>query len=190
MKNTMTRILILILATLTLLTATACGPDPDDDPGYILNQTNTDSPADEIIAFYNGNIGAVTVLADAMLDGKAYVAYNYTYRMTDYEAGTLEFYAQKQTKLNGNWTSCTDEDAVRLTKVKFAGTVLYNPSVTPNAVIFSPRTAATDKTVALVYCTGERDLDMISRGVYHTGCTVTVTPIEGNWYCVEAVRKS
>ena len=50
--------------------------------------------------------------------------------------------------------------------------------------------AATDKTVALVYCTGERDLDMISRGVYHTGCTVTVTPIEGNWYCVEAVRKS
>ena len=189
MKFTLTRILLVALAVLMLLTATACGKDPDKDPGYILNQSNTEAPENEITAFYNGNAGALETLASALTKKGTYTAYSYTYRMTDYENGTLEFYVQQQTKAGGAWTACTDKNANRLTKVKFIGTATYDPTISKNIVVFAPR-MATDKTLSLVYCTTDGDKEIIENGAYHKGCTVTLTQIEGNWYCAEAVRNT
>lgn len=190
MKTTLTRVLLLTLAALMLMTAVACGKDPDKDPGYILNQSNTEAPQNEITAFYHGNEGTLDTLASDLTKKGKYMAYSYTYRMTDYENGTLEFYVQQQTKANGVWESCTDENANRLTNVKFIGTMTYNPTISKNIVVFIPRMAVTDKTLSLVYCTTDGDKDIVERGAYHKGCTVTLTKIEGNWYCAEAVKNS
>jgi hypothetical protein len=190
MKTTLTRVLLLTLAALMLMTAVACGKDPDKDPGYILNQSNTEAPQNEITAFYHGNEGTLDTLASDLTRKGKYMAYSYTYRMTDYENGTLEFYVQQQTKANGVWEACTDENANRLTNVKFIGTMTYNPTISKNIVVFIPRMAVTDKTLSLVYCTTDGDKDIVERGAYHKGCTVTLTKIEGNWYCAEAVKNS
>ena len=190
MKTTLTRILLVALAALMLLTAASCRKDPDKDPGYILNQSNTEAPQNEITAFYHGNEGTLDTLASDLTKKGKYMAYSYTYRMTDYENGTLEFYVQQQTKANGVWEACTDENANRLTNVKFIGTMTYNPTISKNIVVFIPRMAVTDKTLSLVYCTTDGDKDIVERGAYHKGCTVTLTKIEGNWYCAEAVKNS
>jgi hypothetical protein len=50
--------------------------------------------------------------------------------------------------------------------------------------------AATDKTLSLVYCTGEAGKTAVEAGKYHKGYTVTLTQIEGNWYCAEAVKNA
>ncbi len=191
MKTTLTRLTLLVLAVLTLLTAVACGPtkDPEDDPGYILNQTNTETPESEITAFYNGNAGALEAIATRMLKNGSYLAYSYANRMLDYEKGTMEFYVQKQTKAGGVWELCTDVLATRLSNVKFIGTVIYDPAISKNVVVITPR-MATGTTLSLVYCTSNGDKEIIERGGYHKDCTVTLTKIEGNWYCAEAVKNA
>ena len=192
MKTVLKTVLLLTLATLMLTAAVACtpAPDPADDPGYILNQSNTETPADEITSFYNGNAGALHALANSLVKGRQYTAYNYNYRMTDYEAGTLEFYVQKQSSANGAWTACTETNAVRLVGVKFNGTVTYNPAISKNVVVFVPRMAASEKPLSLVYCTSEGDLEILESGAYHKNCTVTLTKIDDNWYCAEAVKNA
>ena len=102
----------------------------------------------------------------------------------------MEFYVQKQDKGGGAWAECQDESAVRLLKVKFAGSVTYNPAISKDVVVFIPRMAATDKTLSLVYCTGEAGKTAVEAGKYHKGYTVTLTQIEGNWYCAEAVKNA
>ena len=94
MKTILTRILLCTLIALMLTTAAACGKDPDKDPGYILNQSNTEAPENEITAFYHGNAGTLDALASSLTKKGKYMVYNYTYRMIDYENGTLEFYVQ------------------------------------------------------------------------------------------------
>ena len=190
MKTILRSTLILTLASLLLLTAAACGPkhDPADDPGYILNQSNTDTPADEITRFFEGNAGALEAIASPMVKKGAYLAYSYSARMTDYDAGTMEFFAQKQTSANGSWVSCNDENALHLVNVKFVGTVTYDPAVSKNTVVFTPRMAASGTTLSLVYCTSEGDLEIVEKGGYHKDCTVTLTKIEDNWYCAEATK--
>ena len=193
MKTTITRILLAALAALMLLTAVACRKSPDadnetTDTGYILNSSNTEAPENEITKFYNGNKAAVEALAKHMMKNPTYLAYNYSYRMIDYDKGTLTFFAQKQEKSGGAWVECKDESAVRLVNVKFVGTVTYNPAFSKDAVVFTPRMAVTDKTLSLVYCTSESGKAAVESGKYHVGCTVTLTQIEGNWYCAEAVK--
>ena len=190
MKTIPTRVLLFTLVALMMMTAVACGKDPNKDPGYILNQSNTEAPENEITAFYHGNEGTLDALASSLTRKGTYMAYSYTYRMTDYKNGTLEFYVQQQTKAGGAWEVCTDENANRLTKVKFTGTLTYDPAISKNIVIFIPRMAVTEKTLSLVYCTTEGDKDIVERGAYHKGCSVTLTQIEGNWYCAEAVRNT
>ncbi len=190
MKTTITRILLLSLAVLMLLTAAACRKSPADgsqDPGYILNPS-TDKPTDEITAFYRGNTAAVEALAKHMMKNSGYLAYNYSNRMTDYALGTMEFYVQKQDKVGGAWSECKDESAMRLVNVKFTGTVTYNPAYSKDAVVFAPRMAMTDKTLSLVYCVSDKGKEAVAAGKYHPGCTVTLTQIEGSWYCAEAVK--
>jgi hypothetical protein len=68
--------------------------------------------------------------------------------------------------------------------------VTYNPAISKDAVVFIPRMAATDKTLSLVYCTGEAGKAAVEAGKYHKGYTVTLTQIEGNWYCAEAVKNA
>lgn len=187
MKTTITRILIAALAVIMLLTASACRKDPADDPGYILNPS-ADTPENEITKFYEGNKASVEALAKHMMKNPAYLAYNYSNRMTDYDKGTLEFYVQKQDKSGGAWVECKDESAVRLLSVKFAGTVTYNPAYSKDAVVFAPRMAVTDKILSLVYCTSDSGKAAVEAGKYHPGYTVTLTRIEGNWYCAEAVK--
>ncbi len=184
------RILLCALAALLLLTACGKTPDPDDDPGYILNQSNTEAPTDEITSFYNGNAGALQVLANKLVMTDQYTSYNYSYRMTDYEQGTLEFYVQKQVKAGGAWTTCSEEDATRLVAVKFVGTLTYNPSISKNVVVLIPRMAPSDKALSLVYCTNDGDKAAVEAGKYHPGHTVTLTSIKGNWYCAEAVKNA
>ena len=188
MKTTLTRILIAILAVLMLLTAAACRKNPDKDPGYILNQSNTETPENEITAFLAGNEGSVEALAKSMIKSDGFLAYNYSYRMVDYDKGTMEFYVQKQEKTDGVWSACEDKDAMRLVKVKFVGTVTYNPTLSESVVVFAPRMAVSDKTLSLVYCTDESGKAAVEAGKYHPGYTVTLTQIEGNWYCAEAVK--
>ncbi len=192
MKTTLTRILFCALSALMLLTAVACGPmrDPADDPGYILNQSNTETPENEISAFWNGNAGTLEAIATRMLKNGSYLAYSYANRMVDYDKGTMEFYVQKQTKADGVWELCTDSTATRLINVKFIGTVTYDPTISKNIVVFTPRMATADKILSLVYCTAEGDKDILERGAYHEDCTVTLTKIEGNWYCAVADKKS
>lgn len=192
MKTILKTAILLTLAVLMLTTAVACGPkrDPADDPGYILNQSNTETPESEITAFYNGNPGTLEALASSMTKKGRYVTYNYTCRMTDYTAGTLEFYVQKQSAANGAWEICTETDATRLVNVKFVGTVTYDPSISKNVIVFTPRMATAGKTLSLVYCTSDGDKEIIEGGAYHKDCTVTLTPIEGNWYCAEAVKNA
>ena len=190
MKVTLNRILLLTLAALMLLTAVSCSKkNPDDDPGYILNPSNTENPENEITAFYEGNAASVEALAKHMMKSGGYLAYNYSNRMTDYDEGTMEFYVQKQVKVGGVWTECADESALRLVKVKFIGSVTYNPAYSKDAVVFAPRMAVTDKTLSLVYCTSDSGKAVVESGKYHTGYTVTLTQIEGNWYCAEAVKQ-
>lgn len=186
MKTTLTRVLLFTLVAILLLTAASCRKDP----GYILNQSNTESPENEITAFYHGNKGTLDALASSLTQKGKYMAYSYSYRMTDYDKGTLEFYVQQQTKADGVWEACTDENANRLTLVKFSGTLTYDPAISKNIVVFIPRMAVTDKTLSLVYCTTDGDKDIVARGAYHKGCTVTLTKIEGNWYCAEAVKNA
>ena len=193
MKTTLTRILLAALAALMLLTAVACRRNPDGnsettDGGYILNSSNTQTPENEITKFYNGNKSAVEALSKHMMKNPTYLAYNYFNRMTDYDKGTMEFYVQKQEKSGGAWTECQDESAVRLVNVKFVGTVTYNPAYSKDAVVFTPRMAITDKTLSLIYCASESGKAAVESGKYHVGCTVTLTQIEGNWYCAEAVK--
>ena len=57
-----------------------------------------------------------------------------------------------------------------------------------DAVVFIPRMADPDKTQSLVYCTGAAGKEAVEAGKYHKGYTVTLTQIEGNWYCAEAVK--
>lgn len=187
MKTTLIRVLLVSLAALMLLTAVACRKNPNDDPGYILNPS-ADVPANEITKFYEGNEGSLEALVKHMMKNPAYLAYNYSNRMVDYDKGTMEFYVQRQDKLGGSWAVCQDEAAVRLLKVKFAGSVTYNPAISKDAVVFIPRMAATDKTLSLVYCVSDASKDAVEAGKYHPGCTVTLTQIEGNWYCAEAVK--
>ena len=188
MKTTITRILIAALAVLMLLTAASCRKDPADDPGYIINPSNTDTPENEITNFYNGNAASVEALAKHMMKNSGYLAYNYSHRLVDYEKGTMEFYVQKQMQSGGAWAECQDESAIRLVNVKFVGTVTYNPAVSKDAVVFTPRMAVTDKTLSLVYCTSDSGKAAVEAGKYHAGYTVTLTKIEGNWYCAEAVK--
>ena len=188
MKTTITRILLVALAVLSLLTAVSCRKNPDEDPGYILNPSNTETPENEITAFYNGNKTAVEALAKHMMKNSGYLAYNYSNRMVDYDKGTMEFYIQKQEKSGSAWTECSDESAMRLVDVKFIGTVTYNPAYSKDAVVFIPRMAVTDKTLSLVYCTSDSGKTAVESGKYHPGLTVTLTKIEGNWYCAEAVK--
>ena len=190
MKTTIIRILLVTLAVLLLLTAASCRKDPADDPGYIINPSNTETPENEITNFYNGNKASVESLAKHMLKNPTYLAYNYSNRMVDYDKGTMEFYVQKQDKVGGAWAECQDEAAVRLVKVKFAGSVTYNPAISKGAVVFIPRMAATDKTLSLVYCTSDAGKTAVEAGKYHKGYTVTLTQIEGNWYCAEAVKNA
>ena len=110
--------------------------------------------------------------------------------MTDYEEGTLEFYVQKQEKANGIWADCTDEDAARLSAVKFVGTVTYDPTVSKSTVVFNPRMATSEKSLSLVYCAGDEDKALVERGAYHKDCTVTLTEVAKNWYCAEAVKNA
>ena len=190
MKTTITRILIAALATLMLLTAAACRKNPDKDPGYILNQSNTETPENEITKFYNGNAASVEALAKHMMKSPTFLSYNYSNRMVDYDKGTMEFYAQKQEKSGGAWAECKDESALRLINVKFVGTVTYDPSLSKNVVVFAPRMAVTDKTLSLVYCGNADAKAVVEAGKYHKGYTVTLTQIEGNWYCAEAVKNA
>ena len=190
MKTTLTRIALLTLTAVLLLTACSKGPDPNDDPGYILNQSNTEAPADEITSFYNGNAGALHTLANKLVKDRTYASYNYNYRMTDYDKGTLEFYVQKQAKAGGAWTACSEEDAARLVAVKFVGTVTYDPAISKNVVIFVPRMAPAETSLSLVYCTSDSGKAAVEAGKYHPGYTVTLTQIEGNWYCAEAVKNA
>lgn len=187
MKTTLTRILLIALAALMLLTAAACRKNPDKDPGYILNPS-ADTPADEIAKFYEGNAASVEALAKHMMKNPTYLAYNYSNRMVDYDKGTMEFYVQKQEKTGDAWAECKDESALRLVKVKFTGSVIYNPAYSKDAVVFMPRMAATDKTLSLVYCVSDAGKEAVEAGKYHPGCRVTLTRIEGNWYCAEAVK--
>ena len=189
MKTTLTRILLAALAALMLLTAAACRKNPDDDPGYILNPS-ADAPANEITKFYEGNEGSLEALAKHMMKNPGYLAYNYSNRMVDYDKGTMEFYVQKQDKLGGAWAECQDESAVRLLKVKFVGSVTYDPARSKDAVIFIPRMAGTDKTLSLVYCVSDAGKAAVEAGKYHKGYTVALTQIEGNWYCAEAVKNA
>ena len=190
MKTTLTRILIATLAVLMLTVSVACRKNPEKDPGYILNQSNTEAPADEITSFYNGNAGALHTLANKLVKDRTYASYNYNYRMTDYDKGTLEFYVQKQAKAGGAWTACSEEDAARLVAVKFVGTVTYDPAISKNVVIFVPRMAPAETSLSLVYCTDESGKAAVEAGKYHPGYTVTLTQIEGNWYCAEAVKNA
>ena len=190
MKTTLTRILIAALAVLMLLTAAACRKNPDKDPGYILNSSNTETPENEITAFLSGNEASVEALAKHMMKSPTYLAYNYSNRMVDYDKGTMEFFVQKQEKSGGTWAECKDESAVRLISVKFVGTVTYDPSLSKNVVVFAPRMAATDKTLSLVYCGNADAKAAVEAGKYHPGYTVTLTKIEGNWYCAEAVKNA
>jgi hypothetical protein len=185
--TTLTRILLVALAALMLLTAASCRKNPDKDPGYILNPS-ADKPENEITRFLEGNEGALEALAKHMMKNPTYLVYNYSNRMVDYDKGTMEFYVQKQDKVGGAWAECQDEAAVRLVKVKFAGSVTYNPAISKGAVVFIPRMAATDKTLSLVYCTSDAGKTAVEAGKYHPGCRVTLTRIEGNWYCAEAVK--
>ena len=187
MKTTLTRILLVALAALMLLTAASCRKNPDKDPGYILNPS-ADKPENEITKFLEGNEGALEALAKHMMKNPTYLAYNYSNRMVDYDKGTMEFYVQKQDKVGGAWAECQDEAAVRLLKVKFTGSVTYNPALSKDAVVFIPRMAATDKILSLVYCTSDAGKTAVEAGKYHKGYTVTLTQIEGNWYCAEAVK--
>ena len=189
MKTTLTRILLAALAALMLLTAAACRKNPDDDPGYILNPS-ADAPANEITKFYEGNEGSLEALAKHMMKNPGYLAYNYSNRMVDYDKGTMEFYVQKQDKVGGVWAECQDESAVRLLKVKFVGSVTYDPARSKDAVVFIPRMAGTDKALSLVYCTSEAGKAAVEAGKYHPGCKVTLTRIEGDWYCAEAVKNA
>ena len=190
MKTTITRILIAALAALMLLTAAACRKNPDKDPGYILNQSNTETPENEITKFYNGNAASVEALAKHMMKSPTFLSYNYSNRMVDYDKGTMEFYVQKQEKSGGAWAECKDESALRLINVKFVGTVTYDPSLSKNVVVFAPRMAVTDKTLSLVYCGNADAKAVVEAGKYHKGYTVTLTRIEGNWYCAEAVKNA
>ena len=190
MRTTLTRILIAALAVLMLLTAAACRKNPDKDPGYILNPSNTETPENEITAFLSGNEASVEALAKHMMKSPTYLAYNYSNRMVDYDKGTMEFFVQKQEKSGGAWAECKDESALRLVKVKFVGTVTYNPALSKDAVVFAPRMAITDKTLSLVYCKSESGKAAVEAGKYHPGYTVTLTQIEGNWYCAEAVKNA
>ena len=187
MKATLTRILLVALAALMLLTAVACRKNPDDDPGYILNPS-ADAPANEIAKFLEGHAASLEALAKHMMKNPGYLAYNYSNRMVDYDKGTMEFYVQKQDKTGGAWVECQDESARRLVKVKFTGSVIYNPAYSKDAVVFIPRMAATDKTLSLVYCVSDAGKEAVEAGKYHPGCTVTLTQIEGNWYFAEAVK--
>ena len=189
MKTTLTRILIATLAVLMLLTAAACRKNPDEDPGYILNPS-ADKPENEITKFLEGNEGALEALAKHMMKNPTYLAYNYSNRMVDYDKGTMEFFVQKQEKSGGAFAECRDESAVRLISVKFVGTVTYDPSLSKNVVVFAPRMAATDKTLSLVYCGNADAKAAVEAGKYHKGYTVTLTKIEGNWYCAEAVKNA
>ena len=187
MKTTLTRILLVSLAALMLLTAVACRKNPDKDPGYILNPS-ADVPANEITKFYEGNEGSLEALVKHMMKNPTYLAYNYSNRMVDYDKGTMEFYVQKQDKVGGAWAECQDESAVRLLKVKFVGSVTFDPARSKDAVVFIPRMVATDKTLSLVYCVSDAGKEAVEAGKYHPGCTVTLTQIEGDWYCAEAVK--
>ena len=187
MKTTLIRILLAALAALMLLSAVACRKDPDKDPGYILNPS-ADAPENEISKFYEGNAASVEALAKHMMASPAYLAYNFSNRMTDYTLGTMEFYVQKQVKVGGSWSECEDESAMRLVKVKFTGSVTYNPAYSKDAVVFAPRMATTGKALSLVYCVSDKGKEAVEAGKYHPGCKVTLTQIEGNWYCAEAVK--
>jgi hypothetical protein len=189
MKTTITRILIAALAVLMLVTAASCRKNPADDPGYILNPS-ADKPENEITKFLEGNEGALEALAKHMMKNPTYLAYNYGNRMTDYDKGTMEFYVQKQEKVGGAWAECKDEAAVRLLNVRFVGTVTYNPAYSKDAVVFAPRMAMTDRTLSLVYCVSDSGKAAVEAGKYHPGYTVTLTQIEGNWYCAEAVKNA
>ena len=189
MKTTLIRVLLVSLAALMLLTAVACRKNPNDDPGYILNPS-ADVPANEITKFYEGNEGSLEALVKHMMKNPGYLAYNYSNRMVDYDKGTMEFYVQKQDKVGGAWAECKDESALRLVKVKFTGSVIYNPAYSKDAVVFIPRMAATDKTLSLVYCVSDAGKEAVEAGKYHPGCTVTLTQIEGDWYCAEAVKNA
>ena len=188
MNTTLTRICLMTLAVLMLLTAAACRKNPDKDPGYILNQSNTETPENEITKFYNGNAASVEALVKSLIKGGSFRTYNYSNRMVDYDKGTMEFYVQKQEKSGGAFAECKDESALRLVDVKFVGTVTYNPALSKNVVVFAPRMAITDRTLSLVYCTSDSGKAVVEAGKYHVGYTVTLTKIEGNWYCAEAVK--
>jgi hypothetical protein len=194
MKTTMTRFLLSTLAVLMLLTVASCRKQPADssgdstDSGYILDSSNTEAPENEITSFYKGNTAAVEALAKHMMKTPSYLAYNFSNRMTDYDKGTMEFYVQKQAKNSGAWAECKDESAMRLVNVKFTGTVTYNPAYSKDAVVFTPRMAVADKTLSLVYCANDSGKAAVEAGKYHVGYTVTLTKIEGNWYCAEAVK--
>ena len=189
MKSILAKLSLLTLAALLLLTACATGPSPEDDPGYILNQSNVEAPESEITAFYEGNKGALTALAKGMVGTKSYTAYNFNYRMVDYASGTLTFYAQKQEKTDGAWVACTEENALRLTAVKFVGSITYDPSISRDVVIVTPRMAATETTRALVYCKTEAGLNAVKDGKFHKDVTsITTLSLGGNWYSVEITK--
>lgn len=187
MKTILTRLLALTFAVVTLLVFPACKSHKQDDGGYIINASNAETPADEITAFYNGNQAALESLVKHMMKSRSFLSYNYYNRMVDYDKGTMKFSVQKQTKYGGAWADTSDEPAQRLVAVKFVGTVSFDPTVSQDAVVFTPRLAVAGKTLSLIYCKSDEAKALLEAGKYHKGYTVTLTPIEGDWYCAEAI---
>ncbi len=194
MKTTLIRILCALCAALCLLPLAACGKKDEvaegGTPGYIINQTNKDDPKTELTEFYKGNLGTLRTIAVNLGKNGKYAHYEYATRMTDYDSGTLEFYVteERPSTLTTLWVECNDKMMLRLAKVKFVGSVLYDPEINRDVVLFTPSLATQSTTYALAYCPSAAGRAVLTESFYHKNSTVTISEIAENWYIVEAVR--
>lgn len=176
-----------ILALLLLLTACGQTADGSGDTGYVINQSNIESPADEILAFYEGNTSLLTDLVNALTESGVYAFYDYQTKFSDDTTTTPTFSVQMQvkTQTSAYWTVCDDKTANRLCDVKYVGRVYYDPEENPGVVILTPRLGE-GMRLSLVWCDNSAGLERLEQGGFHGGNTVTVEKLATGWYRVTA----
>ncbi len=177
-RKILTRILAVLLAAVCLASLVACGkkdtgkplPDPDKAKEYENN----------ITGFVKKNQKPLNAVAEKLMAADG-LSYYYFFKEGD------RVLVDEMVMEDGSYVRYTYNDPTTdaLAALGYTGEVAHSSSSDHRVVSFLTHQ---DKNVLFyfVYCPNEDSVRYISHGFFSGETEVTVTPIVGNWYYVQA----
>ena len=174
--STLITTLCLILATLALLTS--CSSGSTQLPA------GTDQYKADLLDFQKANNDTLTAVAEKILADNAYAYYSYYATTSVGESASVVYSNTMGEDGKLTQTLCNDETMLALSTTTFFGDITHSGNNT--VVSFRPSNQLTGISFFLVYAKSESDQKYIKKDFLPNAKTVTITPIEGNWYLVMA----